>query len=139
MKIKTATAESEVLDWLVAKCEYDRRLYTYGSPCFNLSSKRVYATEGLQQIGVNFAPSTNWAQGGPIIEREKIASLPPIVRRIAKERHAFPIEYWRATIQRDENELAIHGAGPTPLIAACRCFVASKLGDEVEVPDELIR
>lgn len=30
------------------------------------------------------------------------------------------------------------GYGPTPLIAAMRCFVASKLGDEVEVPDELL-
>lgn len=27
--------------------------------------------------------------------------------------------------------------GPTTLIAAMRCYVASKLGDEVEVPEEL--
>jgi hypothetical protein len=27
--------------------------------------------------------------------------------------------------------------GPTPLIAAMRCYVASKLGDEVELPEEL--
>jgi hypothetical protein len=27
--------------------------------------------------------------------------------------------------------------GPTPLIAAMRCYVASKLGDEVEIPSEL--
>jgi len=27
--------------------------------------------------------------------------------------------------------------GPTPLIAAMRCFVASKLGEEVDVPQEL--
>ena len=32
-----------------------------------------------------------------------------------------------------------HAFGPTPLIAAMRCFVASKLGDEVDVPDELIK
>ena len=31
-----------------------------------------------------------------------------------------------------------NGAGPTPLIAAMRCFCCSKLGDEVEVPDELL-
>lgn len=29
--------------------------------------------------------------------------------------------------------------GPTPLIAAMRCFVASKLGDEVEIPEELVK
>jgi hypothetical protein len=27
--------------------------------------------------------------------------------------------------------------GPTPLIAAMRCYVTLKLGDEVEVPEEL--
>ena len=31
-----------------------------------------------------------------------------------------------------------YGYGPTPLIAAMRCYVASKLGDEVEVPVELL-
>jgi hypothetical protein len=29
------------------------------------------------------------------------------------------------------------GTGSTPLIAAMRCYVASKLGDEVEIPKEL--
>ena len=28
--------------------------------------------------------------------------------------------------------------GPTKLIAAMRCYVASKLGDEVDVPEELL-
>jgi len=30
-----------------------------------------------------------------------------------------------------------HGYGPTPLIAAMRCYVASKMGDEIDVPTEL--
>ena len=29
--------------------------------------------------------------------------------------------------------------GPTPLIAAMRCYVASKLGDEIEIPTELTK
>jgi hypothetical protein len=28
-------------------------------------------------------------------------------------------------------------SGPTPLIAAMRCYVASKLGDEIEIPENL--
>jgi hypothetical protein len=28
--------------------------------------------------------------------------------------------------------------GPTPLIAAMRCLVASKMGDNIEIPDELL-
>jgi hypothetical protein len=32
---------------------------------------------------------------------------------------------------------SVEGVGPTPLIAVMRCFVASRLGDEVDVPEEL--
>jgi hypothetical protein len=28
--------------------------------------------------------------------------------------------------------------GPTPLIAAMRCYVASKLGDDINIPEELL-
>ena len=68
-------------------------------------------------------PSTNWAQGGPIIERERI-----------------DIEHCA-----DDSCLAIHSGnfdrgdfgfeGPTPLVAAMRAYVASKFG--LEVPDEV--
>jgi hypothetical protein len=61
--------------------------------------------------------STDWAQGGPIIERELIAI------------HGD----WKATLGEGTYE------GPTPLIAAMRCYVASKLGDEVDLPEELTK
>jgi hypothetical protein len=69
--------------------------------------------------------STDWAQGGPIIEREGFELC-----RI--ESSAFGVE-WRAQIDCD-----CRSYGPTPLIAAMRCYVASKLGDEVDVPEELL-
>jgi hypothetical protein len=31
-----------------------------------------------------------------------------------------------------------HATGPTLLIAAMRCFVASKLGDTIDIPEELL-
>ena len=31
----------------------------------------------------------------------------------------------------------VYGWGTTPLIAAMRCYVASKLGDNIELPEEL--
>ena len=65
--------------------------------------------------------STDWALAGPIIEREGIT-----VRR-------YTDALWDASIGR----LDYVADGPTPLIAVMRCYVASKLGDEVEVPDEL--
>ena len=64
--------------------------------------------------------SSNWSQGGPIIEREKIHTF-------------FAAGTWLA-------EHAVNQGcfiGPTPLIAAMRCYVASKLGDDVEIPEEL--
>ena len=62
-----------------------------------------------------------WAQGGPIIERERIQLRP--------ERGTE----WRAY----SGLLGPDTTGATPLIAAMRCYVASKLGDEVEIPEEL--
>lgn len=62
--------------------------------------------------------SKEWRIFGPIIEKEKIQ-----------------IQYvngaWRAILPTDEI------SGPTLLVAALRCFVASKLGAAVDVPDEL--
>jgi hypothetical protein len=65
--------------------------------------------------------STDWALGGVIIERERI------------ELRDAGGDGWAA----DDN---LHATqyGDTPLIAAMRCYVASKLGDEVEVPEELL-
>ena len=65
--------------------------------------------------------STDWQLGGLIIERERITIW------------AFDDVTWRAQLDTATDPLE----APTPLIAAMRCYVASKLGDEVEVPEEL--
>ena len=72
-----------------------------------------------------FTPSTNWSQGGPIIEREKID--------LNHYRMPDLTAMWDASIDSWETDYA----GTTPLIAAMRCFVASKLGDTVDIPEEL--
>lgn len=71
---------------------------------------------------------TDWAQGGPIIEREggTLWSTNAMGWRY-KARYDFA----------NDKEGVVMG-GPTPLIAAMRCRVASKLGDEVDVPEELL-
>ena len=68
-----------------------------------------------------YAPNIDWAQAGPIIEGEGIE-----LSLISKN--------WEAHIAFSGKESQ---KGPTPLIAAMRCYVAFKLGDEVEVPEEL--
>lgn len=117
MKVQVSTASGPVLDWMVAKCEgWDAPICknpTWAVPVYIATNDtRLYT----------YAPSTNWAQGGPIIARERISVV---------DSRAEPGE-WAATVPTYSLEY-----GPTPLIAAMRCYVASKLGNEVEVPDEL--
>lgn len=68
-----------------------------------------------------YSPSTIWEQGGPIIERERICT------------YFNSDNVWTALIGNKEFN------GPTPLIAAMRCFVASKLGDVVDIPVSLLK
>lgn len=70
-------------------------------------------------------PSTTWAQAGPIIEREKIT--------ITGE--GFP--WWECQKGWYAHIGDLYAWGDTPLEAAMRCYVASKLGNEVDVPEEL--
>ena len=72
----------------------------------------------------NYDPSTDWSQGGPIIEREKIGIECDDQGVWFASYDLSPEQAWGAT-------------GPTPLIAAMRCYVASKLGDEIDIPKEL--
>lgn len=73
-----------------------------------------------------FRPSENWARGGQIIE-EHIDRL----SRVAESE-------WMAHKTCYENPEVYHtGYGETPLIAAMRCFVTAKLGESVEIPDNL--
>lgn len=70
--------------------------------------------------------STSWAWGGPIIEQEVITLIHPKYDCWTAHKYDDRIEDESYTLD-----------GPTPLIAAMRCYVASKLGDEVDVPSEL--
>ena len=109
--MKTSELTGAALDWAVAKCE--------GGVGDN------------QLIGAWYTPSTDWAQGGPIIEREGIGLL-----RVGDR---LPHQQWDAG-ETDElpDTLWAVVSGPTPLIAAMRCYVASKLGDNIDIPEELI-
>lgn len=122
MKIKTSDLTGKALDWAVAKCEGKNGvLHDDGiTRCIVIA-----AASGVYKG--TYKPSAQWPQGGPIIEREGIS----LIRQTP--------DRWVSEFSNGCNRTD-HGRswGPTPLIAAMRCYVASKLGDEVEVPDELI-
>ena len=141
MKIKTKDAIGIQLDWLVAKCENLPLLLDpmgfgsavqggwwvwYGTP----SNAIVGYRPKRRDDSPGYSPSTDWSIGGPIIEKEEIG-----IRRNApcsrgREWEASPSITAKGAGGR-------WGYGPTPLIAAMRAYVASKLGDEVEIPEEL--
>ena len=127
-KIKVADATGPVLDWLVAKAA---GIETYKS------LTPIYWEDDRTQVP--FEPSTDWAQGGPIIEREHLSVYPFFIDgRMSGWSSCDPHH-----LQYDENGEIIEGSdfvtdGPTALIAAMRCYVTSKLGNEVEVPEELL-
>jgi len=112
--MKTSELIGEALNWAVAKCEpYMLELYytDTNEPLF-----REEAPDYHQQ----WEPSTNWAQGGPIIERERIA-----VEFLQWDDIDCALPIWTSYKFGTDYE----GQGPTPLIAAMRCYVASKLAD----------
>ena len=121
MQMKTAELTGAALDWAVAKCEGGYQIDATGLPWDADASNPDDEENGC----VWFKPSTEWEQGGPIIERE-IVSLD---KEEADNRWAAYAWLPDRTLQK--------ATGQTPLIAAMRCYVASKLGDAVEIPSEL--
>jgi len=123
MKIQTSELRGFALDWAVAKCEgYNHKHYEQDGDVY------THPITGEWHHNGNWKPSSNWVQGGPIIEREKIDVRAP-------HKESFT-EHWTAWLGWGTS--ARRQDGPTPQIAAMRCYVASKLGDEVEIPEELV-
>ncbi|NDC39404.1 MAG: DUF2591 domain-containing protein [Proteobacteria bacterium] len=121
--MKTSELTGAALDWAVAQAQgldyeiVDGTVVT-GAKRYEANSADDYYGCEFDEV---FAPSTDWAQGGPIIEREGID-----LKRITDA-------LWDAHMRN----VNFYEAGSTPLIAAMRCFVALKLGDEIEIPEGL--
>lgn len=128
IQINTSDLVGAALDWAVAKCEGMKPSVTH-----------VFSETWPDGLELEFyRPSTNWAVAGPILEREEI-ELHVLPYGLTLEN--YPTykdgDNWEANIWPPE-ESVIKICGPTPLIASMRCYVASKLGDSVSVPAELV-
>jgi hypothetical protein len=117
MKIKTADLTGAALDWAVATCEG----FTEYDPITGKMLPPRKEWGWVYLCDYNWA--TDWAQGGPIIEREGI-----------RLHHSHTGAWWAGP----ESDPHRPVSGPTPLIAAMRCFVASKMGDTIDIPEELV-
>lgn len=120
MKLRTSELTERALEWAVAAAGF------VPGTARALIAPEVHAL--------------TWALGGPIIEREGIELVP----RPDHQVEGWSARAWannagmvRNAAQRFKHN--IQAEGPTLLIAAMRGYVASKLGDEVDVPEEFLQ
>lgn len=138
MKIKTCDLIGPALDWAVSTCEgytnLRRNVHRFDNGWI-MDPPRI---EFGPVLLADNAFSSDWALGGPIIERKGISCF----------RHHMTAAPWvwcahqvipRPNMEGGFSMTAIAIEGPTPLISAMRCHVASELGDEVDIPEELIK
>jgi hypothetical protein len=111
--MKTSELSGAALDWAVAKCE--------GKDVWIKDDGSIWEERG--EVSYYFRPSNRWNHGGPIIEREKIAVWSDVEGG------------WFASGNEGTNK-DYHAENP--LIAAMRCYVDTRLGDEIDLPEELL-
>ena len=109
------------LDWAVAKAQQLVEGGPYDDFCIRRGKLYLWCNGALRDEV--YSPTINWLFGGPLIEGEGIHLY------VDESKLEWVSSCWG-------HQSAYHGT--TPLIAAMRCFVASKLGDEVEIPEELL-
>ncbi len=162
MKVKTSELTGAALAWVLLQVEYSelsfRLIFNEGKlevwndddvgtthPSLDRQGKPrfIRASDGVP-VSLFGCPIefVDWATCGPIIEREGI-----LLRALRREGHALDGQ-WLAMYDGTNTGTMVswvkrtdfprhYLSGPTPLIAAMRCYVASKLGDEVDIPEEL--
>ncbi|MCL2874727.1 MAG: DUF2591 domain-containing protein [Betaproteobacteria bacterium] len=119
MKVKTIELIGAALDWAVLVAMYGKH-----DPSNKRHIEHFKEIRECHLLRQQARFSERWEHGGPIIERERISMI------------KAPGNIWSATIVLASGfvVMRIHD---NPLVAAMRCYVAAKLGDVVEIPEEL--
>ncbi|MES2942944.1 MAG: phage protein NinX family protein [Pseudomonadota bacterium] len=120
--MKTSELMEQALDWAVATAEG----WVFRTEPTNWFGNKPWFerrhSDGISRCET-LAYTDVWELAGPIIERECISILNPFDH--------YQGGGWGAR-KRNGNHQA---TGPTPLTAAMRCYVMSRHGESVEVPD----
>lgn len=136
--MKTSELTGALLDFWVAKVHNFTRVELREGIC--LASLPILVDRVAM---LPFQPSINWAQGGPIIESERIGFLPATKdikadknyqRRTGRSFMPEPdgwVAGYRPITHIEFDWGGAQEVGPTPLIACMRVYVASKYGNEV--------
>lgn len=119
MKIDTSSLTGAALDWAVATA-------LHLSPRITSNWNKVPYIQALHPLAGyrDWGPSTDWYQGGAIIEHNKL--------HLRDSGGVWRSDYWNeSTLEFDISY------GPTPLIAAMRAYVSRTMGSAVDIPEEL--
>lgn len=146
--MKTCLLSGTALDWAVAKASGIQNIG------INVVTGLVWLIDG--PFKAYCRPSTDWSQAGPIIAREEI-SIIRCADDYGRDCRGFcnnkRIPVWGAVIGQYGTQSSYEGEcyapqyeisesdvvyGPTPLVAAMRHFVFLKMGEDIELPKELL-
>lgn len=121
MKIKTSELSGVALDWAIAKATRNSSVKLAFPPIIDDRNQPCMVTEswGL------WSPSTDWSQFGSLIE--SFGGRINLELRMSERSASFT-----------QGALRIGCTASNVLIAGCRAIVLAKLGDEVDVPEELL-
>ncbi len=125
LPVPTHTLEGAALDWAVATADRHDEWSDDG-----LQPLRWFDISDRESERRPYEPSSQWAHGGEIIAQAHIDlkycgdDNPP---------------YWGAVAFQPSSRSRQGATGPTALVAAMRAFVLSRLGETVEIPQELMK
>ena len=132
VEVNTSDLVGPALEWATAKSEgLDPQFFPVARDRYDVCTIEKFENGTLGGVVLRY--STEWCQGGPLIERERISLTGPGCMGAAD-----PGKTWSAYIDTGSFGGGQSFFGPSPLIAACRTIVAAKLGDTVQVPEELM-
>lgn len=133
IEVRTSDLVGAALDWAAAQAEgHHPLLVPVGR---NEYSVGVILSMEDGPKGFACRYSTDWSQGGPLIEKYKVGTVPLDVGRAAGSG-----SHWFATafFDGESYDNCYKGEGSTALVAACRAIVGLLLGHVVQVPACLV-
>jgi hypothetical protein len=123
IRLDVTQLDGHTLDFYVALTNKFKAFISH-----KLDSCVILVSKQSGNIWTKYNPSTLWTHGGPLVEKEGIS--------LENQGKIGDDRYWAAYYGIDpasSNDTTCYG--PTPLIAAMRCFVREEFGNLID-PEE---
>lgn len=130
VEVKTAELVGPALDWAMAQVEGERYIAKHITKTSLNLAGHVVAVGHM----ANYRPSTDWSQGGPLVDKYKPWVSPPVNDPDPEQPYGWGAEIY------DEAGFDVIGRSigcPSAMVAICRAVVSAKLGGVVQVQVEL--